>query len=92
MDPEKLSQLIFRLKAALLLVCLAIILLVFKERTLALAVALAFMSLSSLGDIVLGFSKMKSGAGLAQSLLLPVIMFLVFMALSVFMLMNMGIL
>jgi phosphate starvation-inducible membrane PsiE len=86
MNLEKLSQFIFRYKVFLFLICVAVIINYLDNRPKALSFALIFMSLSSIGDIILGYHKNKAGMGWVSSLLVPAVMFFVFMSLGVFML------
>ena len=85
MNLEKLSHNIFRYKAVLFAACVVVIIMNLDQRPKALSFALLFMSLSSIGDIILGYYKVKAGLGFVSSLLLPILMFLVFLSLAVFM-------
>ena len=91
MDLAKLSQQIFKVKAVLFAICVVIVLIVLlalHERAKALGIALVFMCLSTIGDIVLGYFKNKAGLGFVSSLLVPAIMFVVFLFLAIVMLFN----
>jgi hypothetical protein len=82
MNLARLSQQIFKIKAALFAICIVIVLLLIKDRVQALGIVLVFMCVSTVGDIVLGYYKSKAGMGIASSLLIPLIMFVVFLFLS----------
>lgn len=86
MNLEQLNQYVYRYKAILLAICIVLVLILMSDnRITALAVALVFMCLSSIGDMVLGYYKFRAGMGFVQTLIVPVLMFLVFFSLAVYM-------
>jgi hypothetical protein len=85
MNLDQLNTYVFRYKAVLFAVCIVIVLyLMGDNRLAALSVARVFMCLSSVGDMVLGWYKYQAGMGFVQTLLVPALMFIVFLALAIF--------